>query len=527
MSMSMKRNLALLLVVCMVIALAACAGKATTNEETTNLQASTVQADTTQASTQEELKNVTLRFFLPGDKKTAAYKVWSAVGEKFKSQLKAQFEINYVPWGDYINKMTILSASGDKYDMNFDANWTGLYPKMINNNAYLPLNDLLPKYAPKTFEALNNVGALDAVKVKGQIMSLPWTMAQNTARTFVSWRSDVAEKIGLTTAKDSIKTVEEVDKLAHDAKKVLPKDITLIKWIVLNYSPILDMCLAKYELAKLDFHGLVFDLNDPTYKLIPVEQTQAYKESVDIVKKWADDGIISKNMLVEKGDVSAESRAGKIFMSNSTHEWANANQGFTDPTMKFVSSELYADKKSYNRSSLANAVALNNKAANPERTLMFIEMMHTNKELYDMVMYGIEGETYVLKGEAAEYPDGITAATSNYMDWHGQWALWSPDFMRPTTTYPAGFWKNEAEFAKNPLNLQNKLDGLFFDTESIKNEIAKRDQLETDTGKILQYGVEKDAAKGLTDYIEKQKAAGIDKILAELQKQVETYLANK
>lgn len=524
MSRKYSRLLAVVLAVIMVAALTSGCGSKTSGDNEKTKAATTT---TVQQSTQEELKDVTLRFFFPGDKKAAADDVWNTVGEKFYDQLKAKFEINYVPWGDYINKMTILSASGDNYDMDFDANWTGLYPKMINKNAYLPLNDLLPKYAPKTYEMLNSAGALEAVKVKGQIMSLPWTMSQNTARIFAAWRSDVAEKIGLTAAKDSIKTVEDFDQFVHDAKKVLPKDMTLIKWILQNYSPVLDMCLAKYELVKLDFHGFVFDLNDPSCKLIPIEQTQAYKESVDIVKKWADDGIISKNMLVEKGDISAEFRAGKLFSTTSTHEWANANQGFSDPAAKQETSELYTDKKSYNRSPLANAVAINRKAANPERTLMFLEMMHTNKELYDLVMYGIEGKTYVLKGESAEYPDGMTAATSNYMDWHGQWAMWSPDFMRPTTTYPAGFWKNEAEYAKNPLNVQNKLDGLFFDTESIKNEIAKRDQLEADDGKILQYGVEKDPAKELNDYIAKQKAAGLDKILAELQKQADAYLANK
>lgn len=520
-----RKYLRLMAVVLVVVMLAVVAAGCGSNKITDDKQ-STQSTSTVVEPVKEELKEVTLRFYFPGDKKPATDDVWNAIGDTFKDQLNAKFQINYVGWSDFPTKMTIIAASGDNYDMNFDANWTGLYPKMLNANAYLTLNDLLPKYAPKLYDMVSSSGALKACTVSGNVVSIPWTLTQNQARRYVNWRLDIADKYGLSYSKDSIKTVEEFDKFLYDARKVLPKDIDVIKWNNNNYSDILSILLNKYELVKLDFHGLVFDLNDPACKLIPIEQTQAYKESVDLVKKWANDGIISKNMMVDKSDLNADFRSGKLLANFSTHEWANANWGFSDATAKTQVSELYSDKKSYNRSSLSNAVALNKNAANPERTLMFLEMVQTNKDLYDMVMYGIKDKTYVLDGDKAAYPQGITAQNSNYMDWHGQWAMWSPEFMRPTDTYPAGFWKGEAEFAKSTNNFANKIDGLLLNTDNIKNEIAKRDQLETDTGKILQYGAANNKDAALSDYIEKQKAAGLDKILADLQKQVDDYLAS-
>ena len=170
---------------------------------------------------------------------------------------------------------------------------------------------------------------------------------------------------------------------------------------------------------------------------------------------------------------------------------------------------------------------INKNAANPERALMFLDLLTTNQEFYDIVLYGIKDKTYVLNGETADFPAGMTTANSSYIDWTGQWAWWKPQFMRPTTTYGKGFWEREAEFASGGTCVPNVLDGLFFDTEPIKNEIAKRDQISTEFGKLIQYGSVADPDKAVKDYIQRQKDAGLDKIVAELQKQVDAFLASK
>jgi putative aldouronate transport system substrate-binding protein len=152
-------------------------------------------------------------------------------------------------------------------------------------------------------------------------------------------------------------------------------------------------------------------------------------------------------------------------------------------------------------------------------------MMETDKVLYDLVQYGIEGKTYKLNGDVAEYPDGMQFTTSNYMEWGGQWAFWKPQFMRPNQTYPKDFWLKEAEFASIPVNVNSPVDGLFIAEDNIKNEVAKRDQAYEEFGKPIEFGVVKDVEGSVADYIEKQKSNGLDKIIAEAQKQIDAYLA--
>ena len=54
---------------------------------------------------------------------------------------------------------------------------------------------------------------------------------------------------------------------------------------------------------------------------------------------------------------------------------------------------------------------------------MFLNLLQSDREFYDMVIYGIEGETYVLNDGIVDYPEGVTSTNSNYLGWGGQWAL--------------------------------------------------------------------------------------------------------
>ena len=472
-----------------------------------------------------ELKEVTLRFYFPGDKKVAVDEVWQAISEKYKDKLNAKFEITHTPWNDYVDKLTVISASGDNYDMNFDANFFA-YPKMVNKGAYLPLNDLLPNYAPKRYEAMKASGGLAAATAKGEIMCIPWAITMNQARKYAIWRGDLAEKAGMNVEKDSIKTIEDFDKMLYEAKKAYP-EMNTITWEPYNVLFLEEIFLNRDEMYNIDFHRFVFDINDPDYKLIPIEQTQAFRDMAVLVRKWYQDGIIPKNLMVDKDTPSYFYKQGKTFAIINSHEWANNNNPFFDKSAKKNSSELYPEKKSVNRSPLANVMAVNRNAANPERSLMFIELAYTDKEMFDMVMYGIEGKTYKLDGNMAVVADGVDPSNSNYLDWLGRWAFWNPQFLRPTSQYPEGFWQKEEEIAKQPINLQNPLDSLFFDTTSIKNEIAKRDQINSEVAKLLQYGVAEDVDKAINELVEKQKQAGLDKVLSELQRQVDEFLAGQ
>ncbi|MCU6795547.1 DUF3502 domain-containing protein [Paenibacillus sp. WQ 127069] len=485
----------------------------------------TAAADTQKPTSKEE--EVTLKFYFGGDKKSSTDEVWKAVSDYVKSKgLNVKFTVNVIPFGDpYKEKLLVMSASGDDWDMNYDGDWLA-YRQMASKGAYLGLNDLLPKYAPNLNKKYQEQGTLAAATVNGQVVALPWTMKMSQ-RPFVKWRADLTKKAGIEPAPGSIKTLEDLDNLAHQIRKAYPDMKVAFPVVPTVLSGFFELRDELNDLSAQGGNQLVVELNDSTFKVKALEQTKTYSDMAKYAQKWYLDGIINKDVLVDKEDPGPKFRNGKMLLANSSHEWANAEENFSDKSSERSSSQLYPDKKFPNRTALANVVAINKNSKHPDLVLRFLDMIETDQKLYDLVQYGVEGKNYILDGKTANYPAGMNATTSNYMEWGGQWALWKPQFMRPNPTYKEGFWVKEAEFANDPSNITNPLDGFFVVSDKIKNELAQRDQVQNELGRAIEAGAVKDADKAVSEYIEKQKAAGLDRIIVEVQKQVDAFIAAK
>ncbi|MCL6457704.1 MAG: extracellular solute-binding protein [Gorillibacterium sp.] len=462
---------------------------------------------------------VTLKLYFGGDKKVATDVVWSAVSEYLKSKgLNVKFSVNFIPWPDYPSKLLVMAASGDRWDLNFDSD--NSFQQMASRGSYLALNDLLPQYAPHLYAKYMEQGTMAATTMDGEIVGLPWTIKMNQ-RFYAGWRVDLAEKAGIYRELDSVRTIEDVDLLLHNLRQAYPE-------AKLTRTAPLSFYLMRDEWVDLGFHGLGFYLNDPLLTVRAIEQQPFYLEAAYMSKRWYDDKILNRDGLIDKESAADQWRNGKLLFTITSHEWAFVTDpGFSDPSYRQQMSLLYPDKKYINRSPIANVLAINRNSEHADRVLRFLDMLEIDRTLYDLVIYGIEGETYLLDGETAVYPEKMNFSTSNYMDWGGEWGFWKPQFMRPTTTYRKGFWEEETRFAELPINVKSPFDGLFITDSGIGSELAKRDQTYEDLGKGIEYGTVQDVDKSVALYREKQKSNGLAQITSEIQLQIDNYLASQ
>jgi len=161
-----------------------------------------------------------------------------------------------------------------------------------------------------------------------------------------------------------------------------------------------------------DFHTMYYDINDDSQTLIPMEQTETFRETCKLVRQWVDDGIVSKDDLVDKTTDASRYQNGQVLVRIRNHEEAMSKDVFNDPTWTHEYSEMYPENKFYNRIPLGNVMCINRNSKNPERALMFLNLLQSDREFYDMVIYGIEGETYVLNDGIVDYPEGVTSTNS-------------------------------------------------------------------------------------------------------------------
>ncbi|WP_040951771.1 extracellular solute-binding protein [Gorillibacterium massiliense] len=529
MAKSTKRIAAGLAAAVIAVSLAACSNN---NKNSSDNSSSPAGTNATNGSTTqgEKLKPVTLRFYFPGDKPQATDEVWQYVSELTKDTLNAKFEVNFVNWNDFKNKMKLLQSSGDNYDLNFDGNWLD-FPNAMNRGGYLDITDLLPKYAPTLYKQYTDNNLLDPIKVDGRVYAAPWTI-KKTSKPIVWYRGDLAKKGGYT--KDKVETTEDLDAMLHALKKAQP-DILPISFRPDNwFGDVSRVFQEKYGYEDLNFHGLVVKIDDPEHKVIPWEQTEAFKEYVTYMKKWNDDGIIPKNLLATKGtegDFGAGTMGsainqidGGILENPNTFKPQVAAQGAVKTW-----SEFYPDAKWILESPLGNAVAINKSAANPERALMFLEQLTTNEKLYDAVMYGIVDKTYKQDGRKVSYMEGQgNGNPSNYLDWAGQWGFWRKEFQKEDDSRTANYFKQYDQFINRPNNINSTVNYFIPDQTNIKTESAKREQVLSERGLLLMTGINiKDVESGVADFIAKEKDAGTDKIVTDVQKQLDAYMASQ
>ena len=463
----------------------------------------------------EELPHVTLKFIFFADKKADTDKVWAAIAEKYADQLNCDFDVQFIPADDYKQRLLLKAGTGDKWDLNFDGNWQG-YFQMIGMDAYMDITELLPQYAPDLYAALEKAGALGAATYNDKIVSLPWTMMMNNRTNFM-WRGDLAEAAGIEIDKENLKTLEDVVPVLEQLKAAYPD-----RYAIEVSSK--EARLDKYNLVDIG-NNLVIDLTDPEGKVQLMETTDAYHEMAKYAQELQEKDLIWKDVLNDKTDHNALINEGKLMTKWGTYEFARSGRAWAEEGARWDYAFLYPDSKVANRSPLSNVVAIPATSENPERTLMFMNLLETDQEMYDMVHYGIYGETYEINDEGAVvYPEGMSTANSNYMGWQGRWPLWKSQFMRPDDEFAKDFWKEEAENAlSNPNNVASPYDAFVFNTDDVNVEIAQRDQVFTDAHKMIEVGLAGDADAAVDKLIEDQAFNG-EIILAEAQAQIDAYL---
>lgn len=461
------------------------------------------------------LEHVTLRFIFHGEKRAATDEVWEAIADYTRDTLNVDFDIQFISGNDYTDRMMVMASAGEAWDMNFDADWLSII-RMINQGAYLELEELLPEYAPNLYAAYADGGILEASTLNGHVYALPWTMSMNFRDMFL-WRGDLADEAGIDTS--NIRDWESIDAFLQELQAAYPDRLV--------HEPVIQIGTQESTVA-LD-HGLGVRLDDPELKVFPLETSKTMRDAGYYGEKWQNEGIIWADVLTDNLDSNMLIDQGRLITAFGNHEKANAKRAWSEEGARWDSALIYPEGLYPNRSPLSNAMAISVTSENPERTLMFMDLLETDRTLYDMVHYGIEGVTFEFDGEAVVYPEGMDAASSNYMDWGGRWALWKPQFMRPDATYDEGFWEREAEFAASmPENINSPIGGFVFDSSSVSTEVALRDQIYGDAWLLLGAGLTNAGWEETLEQIHKDSLAiGLEKIMEEYQRQLDEFVANK
>jgi len=196
--------------------LVACAAPAQPSApQATQAPAAAVEAQPT------ELPPVTITYTYPGNVFKDVGLVAEALSAIAKQKINATIELRPIDWGSYDEKMKLAAAAGEECDIVFVAPWINNFIQNVANGNIIPLDDLLPKYAPGLWKSIPE-SSWNAARVGGKIYGV--LNQQIWVKPFGFFvRKDLADKYGLDV--NSINKYEDLEPFLKAVKEGEP-DVT-------------------------------------------------------------------------------------------------------------------------------------------------------------------------------------------------------------------------------------------------------------------------------------------------------------
>ena len=549
-----KRTICLLLAMIMVlsIVLAGCSKTAETPaaDET---PAATEPAETTdntetpeapEETAEPALEQKTIQLMITGSGKQAnSDKVWAAFNEQLQQYVpNTTVEFIDVSFDEYSEKFSQVLASGEGVDLA----WTGWLinkPQNIADGNLMPLDDLLAEYGQDIVDILGeNVVEIHRNADDGKLYYLP------------SWQGLVGDRRGWLV-------VTEIAELAGDTW-IEDTEAALNKWRN-NYSEgteafqaVLDQATkylaAAKEAGKLGAGintGRVFGwsmyngtrsnpgvggseigipFEDNTFTVIDGVASEHYKLYAKTMADWYKEGYIRSDIMSVDTSTLTMPKNGEItdttyvfscdpYLTEADQDAATADAGMdmTYLPVEENASLILGGDTSY---------AIPYCADEPERAMMVLNAIYSQPDLYNTLIYGIEGEDYT-KNADGTITTSYVGASPTADDSYGiqRWIIGScKNALINNGTDPNYYADLEAleETAR-----VNPFLNFTFDRTNVEGICASILNVYYEYGPQLDNGVAGDSWEELyNNYMAARKDAGIEELVTEFQNQLNAYI---
>ena len=510
----MKKWLALILALIMVLGLVACGAQEPADEpvdEPADTPAVEEPADEPAVEEPaeepaEEREHVTLSFYARCNEQPDEATVFAAFNEYCEEKLNTTVEWNFLG-GTFSDKVSVMINSGEPYDAVWTSYWQNDYATNVARGAYLDITDMLADY-PALYASMPE-GFWEATKIGGRVYAVP--CQQIAARSpAVSVITEYAEAFGLTREdqanKHSISEFEDYIKFCYDNYGAM----------VMPYAEANMDKICGYEYLNGQTSAIAVKWGST--EVVNLYATEEFKnmclEMADLYAK----GYIEPELFLNTDYTAAETISGRVSL------WVGGTYkpgGEAEETNTYgieLRQTPIGETLMTTTAITATMWGISADCEHPDRVMEVLEMLMTDAYAMQLISFGVEGTHYTVNDE------GFMEITENGGYNPSQsWALGNVFLTTPMVGQPADVWEETAEINANAV--VSNLIGFTLDVSPVEAEITNV------TNTYEQY---KAVAAGslpveetLAEFNEKLEAAGIDALIAEAQAQIDAFLASK
>jgi putative aldouronate transport system substrate-binding protein len=515
---SLRKTVSIGMVALSLIVLSACNQNKSAGDVTTTPSSST--ASVTTAKPADSLPQVNLVWYYgQPSAQTDLKSVQDEVNKITQQKINATVTLKPIDFGDYTQKMNTIAASGEVFDIVWTANWNFDYTANIGKGVFIPLDDLLNSNGAELKKSLPQF-MWDSVKVNGKIYGVPNYQSVTGRQGYIIPKA-YADKYKLDV--NSIKKIEDIEPFLKSIKDNEPDKSPLVTY---NSQGVFASLFNSQGLGTLQVTNTIppvgYYLNDASLKIINIYDTPEYKHALDIAHQWYQKSYINHDAPTLKSDGVLEKTStgqGIVTMSGSLNPGTegivkNRSYGGKDVVYAPLTPILINGNPG-----IATVNAISRTSKNPERAMMLLNLVNTNKNLFNLLSFGIEGKHYTkIDDKTIHVNDKAGYAPQS------AWVMGNTFNGYLVEGQPADTWEVQQ---KTNLEAQvTPLVGFKLDQSPVTTEIANVQAVLDEYLPALNTGAVDPNTK-LPEFLTKLKQAGNDKLIAEIQKQVDAWKSLK
>jgi putative aldouronate transport system substrate-binding protein len=460
------------------------------------------------------LKPYEISLYYPGTPQPDQTVVEAEMNKYLKDKINASIKLMPIDWGAWTDKINLMIASGEDADIIFTAGWFG-YATNVAKGAYLELDDLIAEHG-KDITANLDPAFLAGSKINGKNYGVP-TNKELAASRGVLLRQDMVEKYNMDIS--TIKTVADLEPFLQIIKDKEPE---MVPFYMSQTENATNMIMQWDSLGDTAVPGVIRKNGTDTAVVNEYEQPETL-ERITLVRDWYKKGYINQDAATTTVMPGQQAKSGNVFVLAISLKPGKDAEMTNSTKYPYVQVELNEPTIS-THDTTGSMLAISRTSKDPARAMMLINLLHSDKYLNNMLNFGIEGTHYVkVSEEVIKLPDNVKPEENKYNP-GSAWMFGNQFLNYLFSNEDPEKWAKFREF--NDRGISSPALGFTFNAEPVKSEIAAVDNVNKQYVGALYTGTV-DAEGYLQEFIQKQKEAGLDKIIAEKQKQLDAYLAAK
>lgn len=460
---------------------------------------------------------VTLSYYVVGDEPPEFDKVFNLINGITEKKIGVRINPKFVVPDNY----SLVVSSGEAFDMIYVADWLQ-YWDFAAKNAFTEIPDeMIKQNAPVTIAQSGDF--LNAGKVDGKRYAIP-QMAKNLYSNVYLVRGDFMDKYNIP----EIITLDDfgkyLDAVANNETGITPYDArgdeawrlpaifyNEMKWVSPGPPSAASHVLVEAEVEKPEL-----------FMAIDKPETVEFSRKM---KEWNKKGYWSKSAMANKISPYDSFMGGKS--ASAIVSLATANVALTETSADDRKSWDVRAFNIYNTridstSYMTSGVAFGKNTKHLDKALQFVDLVHSDKELYRLLSFGVENEHYKLVGDSKYDTTGM--ATNRYPGTGGfQHGLYGSKWsLNPVGEYPKA---DEMRAKLNAIYKPSRVLDFRVNTTNFSGTVAALNDIyaQYTAPRMMGFVDDVDAAIAL----EKQKLldAGISEYMVDLQKQMDEYIS--